>query len=143
ARNWALLFKTNPEAAMCEATFWGILTDCGVDISPNADLKSGRVAPDFRCRKNGFEFYLEVTCIQIETATAKTGMKHPFQKGASMYSLLNGAICQECIQKTPQCASVDAPCILGIGTFHGAASALCVSKTPMEWLLTGEQSIGM
>lgn len=141
ATNWGLLYKDNPEAAMCEATFWGLLTDCGVAVEPNACLDKALSAPDFRCKKDGFEFFLEVTCIQIETATKRTGLQHLPESGVN-YSLLNGAICYECIQKTKQCASVDAPCVLGIGTFHSHASVVCVTETPMEWLLTGEQSIG-
>lgn len=141
ARNWGLLYKDNLEAAMCEATFWGILRDCGVDVEPNADLLTGQKAPDFRCEKNGCEFYFEVTCIGIQTATEQTGLPHPTEPGARHYSLLNRAIWNACSKKTPQCSSVDAPCIVGVGTFHTAASALCVSMEWLEWLLTGEESI--
>ena len=143
ATNWGHLYRKDPEAAMCEATFWGILSDCGIEVEPNANLKEASKAPDFRCSKDGYEFFFEATCIKIDTAIAKTGLPHPTTPGSRHYSLLNGAICFECIQKTKQCASVDAPCVLGIGTFHSHASVSCVTKTAMEWLLTGEPSIGL
>ena len=143
AAQWGKLCNDNLEAATCEALFWGILGAHDVEVEPNASLDEALPAPDFRCKKNGFEFYLEVTCIQIDTATKRTGLRHPPKPGASHYSLLNGAICHECIQKTKQCASVDAPCVLGIGTFHCHASASCITETFMEWLLTGEESIGV
>jgi hypothetical protein len=143
ARNWGLLYNNDAEAAMCEAAFWGVLTDCGVTVEPNADLLNGSSAPDFRCTKDGFEFYFEATCIKIETATRKTGLQHPPRRGCSHYSLLNGAICNECVQKAAQCGSVDASCVLGVGTFHSHAAHVCIDKIAMEWLLTGEQMIGL
>lgn len=141
AANWKLLYNDNPEAAMSEATFWGVLRDCGVDVEPNADLLTSQKAPDFRCQKDGFEFFFEVTCIGIETAAIQTGLPRSTMPGARNYSLLNRAIWNSCSKKTPQCSSVDAPCVVGVGTFHSAVSALCVSKEPVEWLLTGEGSI--
>jgi hypothetical protein len=141
AKNWELLYNNNPEAAMSEATFWGILQDCGVNVAPNADLLTSQKAPDFRCNKNGFEFFFEATCIGIETATEQTNLPHPPEPGFRLYSLLNRSIWNACGKKTPQCSSVDAPCVVGIGTFHSAASVSCVSKEAIEWLLTGEGSI--
>lgn len=141
ATNWGLLYNDNPEAAMSEATFWGILQDCGVVVEPNADLLTSQKAPDFRCNKDGFEFFFEVTCIGIETATEQTKLPHPPEPGARHYSLLNRSIWNACSKKTPQCSSVDAPCVVGVGTFHSAASASCVSKESLEWLLTGEGAI--
>jgi hypothetical protein len=36
---------------------------------------------------------------------------------------------------------LDAPCLLGIGTFHFLASRFCVSNRFTEWLLTGEAKL--
>lgn len=144
ARNWARLYHADPEAAMCEATFWDVLTDCGVTVEPNADLDHGEPRPDFRCSKAGYLFYVEVTCIHIETASRKTSLDHQpdFKKGGQSYGKLNDAIFNECRNKTPQCSDLDAPCLLGIATFHFQASVHCIKKTFMEWLLTGEANIG-
>lgn len=139
ARNWARLYKADPEAAMCEATFWGVLMDCGVNVEPNADLTGDKPASDFACWKDGRRFYVEVTCIHIATATVKTSLTHPSEQGFRDYSDLNDAIFAECRSKTPQCAGLDTPCLVAIGTFHFQASALCVGKVHLEMLLTGEQ----
>lgn len=144
ARNWAKLYHADPEAAMCEATFWAVLSDCGVDVEPNADLIGAKQAPDFRCHRNGRAFYVEVTCIRVETATRESGLKSEPQpgEGASPYRHLNDLIFQECVNKTRQCSNLDAPCVLAVGTFHHRGSILGIRKTFMEWLLTGEASIG-
>lgn len=143
ARFWAHRYKDDPEAAMCEAMYWEILTDCGVEVKPNADLDGGKPAPDFVCYKDGCRFYVEVTCIRIETATNGTGLSPTvdLENRASSYAPLNQAIFNECRSKTPQCSGLDAPCILAVGTFHLQASVLCIKKAFMEWLLTSEPKI--
>ncbi len=142
ARNWAHLYNADPEAAMCEATFWAVLADCGVVLEPNADLTGRKAAPDFRCRKGSQTFYVEVTCIQTRTATRKTSLDPTPADGAGEFGHLNDAIVEECRKKTPQCANLDAPCLLAVGTFHFQASTLAVQALFMEWLLTGETAIG-
>lgn len=142
ARAWALRYKADAEAATCEAMFWGVLTDCGVTVEPNADLTGGKRAPDFVCHKHGQKFYVEVTCIHIDTATEHTALEHMPKTGGGFYSPLNDAIFKEVVSKTPQCANLDAPCVLAIGTFHHCASASCVCKIFTEWLLTGVSQIG-
>lgn len=145
ARNWAKLYKNDPEAAMCEATFWGALTDCGVQLKPNADLSGEKRQPDLLCRQDGQEFYVEVTCIPIEKATRQTGLEHEIKLGANaqFYSLLNRAIFNKCIKKAQQCSEKDAPCLLAIGTFHGRASASCMRKEYLQDLLTGDPCLTM
>jgi hypothetical protein len=124
---------------MSEAVIWGILTDCGVTIEPNADLVSGKMAPDFKCSKGEYEFYVEATCIRIETAAKKTDLPNPSVPGFRMYSNLNRAIFQECQNKAEQCGSVSSPCLLGIVTYHSEASALCFERDDLAEVLTGEQ----
>jgi hypothetical protein len=121
----------------------GDLTDCGVTVSPNADLTGTRPTPDFFCIKEDSKFYVEVTCIRAQTATNKTSLESIPRSAhaASNYESLNSAICGECVNKTPQCANLDAPCLLAIGTFHFQASVLGVQRMFMEWLLTGEPII--
>lgn len=143
ARAWALRYKADAEAATCEAMFWGVLADCGVTVEPNADLTGRKRAPDFVCYKNEQKFYVEATCIHIDTATKHTGLEHmPKKDGANCYSPLNDAIYKEVVSKTPQCADLDAPCLLAVGTFHFHASVSCVDKVFVEWLLTGKGSLG-
>lgn len=141
ARMWVQLYKADPEAATCEAMYWAVLTDCGVEVKPNADLDAGEQAPDFVCHKDDHKFYVEVTCIRIDTATAQTALEHIPTAGATNYRPLNDAIYNEVRSKTPQCANLDAACVLAIGTFHYHASVSCIQKTFVEWLLTGETSL--
>ncbi len=141
ARMWGHLYNADPEAATCEAMYWGVLTDCGVHVEPNADLNAGQRAPDFVCQKDDHKFYVEVTCIRIETATGQTSLEHIPADGAAHYRPLNDAIYNEVVSKTPQCANLDAACVLAIGTFHYHASVSCIRKAFVEWLLTGETSL--
>ena len=141
ARAWAHRYKADPEAGTCEAMSWGVLTDCGVAVEPNADLTGAKKAPDFVCRKDDRKFYVEVTCIRIDTASEHSALPPVFTPGARTYRPLNDAIFAEVTAKTPQCANLDAPCVLAVGTFHYHASVSCIRKTFVEWLLTGETSI--
>lgn len=140
ARNWARLYKDDPEAAMCEATFWGVLMDCGVRVKPNADLSGEEKRPDFECWQDSQKFYVEVTCITIEKTTRQTGLENADESGgeALAYSPLTRAVFGECVGKAEQCSNQDAPCLLAVGTFHIRASRCCIRKVLLEDLLTGE-----
>lgn len=138
---WEQRFKDNPESAACEAMFWDVLANCGVILEPNADLDNSTPGPDFRCSKNTKIFYVEVTCIEVETVTEHTGLSHVPKSGPQHYELLNNTIRSKIVQKTTQCANLDAPCVLAIGTFHYHASEICINPSCVEELLTGE--IGM
>jgi hypothetical protein len=138
AKAWAKRYKNDPEGAMCEASVWAVLHDCGVTVEPNPNT-----TPDFLCWNGGVKFYVEVTCIQVETATRKTNLRPiPEIQKATSYQSLNEAIRGESINKTGKCANLDAPCVLAIGTFHPNASALAVNEKFMEWLHT-DPCIGM
>ncbi|MBN1942118.1 MAG: hypothetical protein JW849_02380 [Phycisphaerae bacterium] len=141
AKAWGLQYNNDPEAAMCEATFWGVLQDCNVDVEPCDSLTGEESSPDFKCHKNGETFYVEVTCLQIESVTNKTSLSHEAKDGAQFYTNLNSAIFEKIRRKTPQCSDLDAPALVAIGTFHFEASCLCVRKDNVEELLTGEQMI--
>jgi len=143
ARNWARLYCAEPEAAMCEATYWGLLTDCGVEVIPNTDLTGDAKGPDFACCKDGHHFFVEVTCIRIATAIDKTSLGHPTSSKSQHYSNLNNSIFWECQNKTPQCGRANDPCLVAVGTFHFPASALCVTKHHLEDLLTGEPLLAL
>ena len=140
ARQWAHLYKHELQAAMCEASFWAVLQDCGVAVEPNRDLKHGQPSPDFLCRKNGEKFYVEVTCIHIERVTKVTALSDK-PSGAGSYGPLNAAIFDEVRQKTPQCANLDAPALVAVGTFHCQASCLCIQKHHVGMMLTGDELI--
>ena len=112
ARMWAHRYNADPQGAMCEAMYWGVLTDCGVEVEPNADLEGGGASPDFLCHKHGQSFYFEATCIQIHAATDESSLDHLPKDGTMWYRSLNDLIYGEVKSKTPQCANLDAPCLL-------------------------------
>ena len=118
ARDWARRYTADPEAAMCEAAIWGLLADCGVEVEPNIDLTGKTRRPDFVCRKAGVEFYVEVTCIHIETASAKTGLPHPPMSGFRHYGSLNNRIFSACQDKAAQCGATQGPCLAAVVAFR-------------------------
>ena len=141
ARAWGKLFKADPEAAMCEATFWGVLQDCGVAVEPYERNLADAPSPDFLCRKDGEHFYVEVTCLCIDHVSRTTSLSHLPTPGAQNYAKLNRAIFNEVVQKTRQCAGLDGPALVAVGTFHYQGSVLCVQKQDVEMLLTGDSMI--
>ena len=139
---WNRLLEDDPQAAMCEAEFVRVLQDNGVIVEPNADLDNSRPAPDFRCSKNGERFYVEVTCMHIDRVTEETCLPHlPVPGVAAYYRRLTASLFEEVRQKTPQCARLDAPALVAIGTFHLQASHRCVNRELLKDLLTGDTRI--
>jgi hypothetical protein len=142
ARNWGRLYRNDAEAAMCEAAVWGLLVDCGVEVEPNIDVTGKTRSPDFACRKAGEVFYVEVTCIHIETASAKTGLPDHPTPSFRFCGNLNKAIFGECQEKAAQCGFTDGPCLTAVGTFHKEASISSIQEAHVAELLTGEAMLG-
>lgn len=134
---WKKLLDDDYEAALTEAGVRRLLQEQGVAVEPNTFQNVVGKCPDFRCEIGGSRYYVEVTCIKIATARRKTGISDK-PSGASMYSPLTEAIQAECKSKTRQCAGLDAPILLAIGTFHGFAGAVCFDKQHLESVLIGE-----
>jgi len=139
-RNWEKLLKADDEAAMAEARMRQMLEQWGVQVEPNEDLTGRSQRPDFRCSKGEAAFYVEVTCISKETATAKTGIPDG-PHGMTACSPLNDAIFSECKGKASQCGNTDGPCLLAVGTFHTFAAMFSFKKPVVGWLLTGEAKL--
>ena len=55
--------------------------------------------------------------------------------------MLNDSFWSACKGKAKQCSGLDHPTLVAVGTFHTAASVLCVSKPHVDMLLTGETKI--
>jgi hypothetical protein len=139
-QEWEKLYEAEVEAALAEARVRGMLSGWGIQVEPNLNLDGSCPSPDFKCLKGEYVFYVEVTCILIETATAKTGIPHE-PHGVTPCSPLNDAIFNECKGKAAQCANVGGPCLLAVGTFHTYAARHSCKKLMVEWLLTGEPQI--
>lgn len=134
---WQILLNADPEAAICEACVRDILSEYVDTIQPNEDLSQG--GPDFLCKQDSDYFYVEVTCISIDSASKATELVHPtpFNPDASCYRHLTKRILDELRNKTPQCMNLDQPCILAIGTLHSQAGVLCMDEHAAEENLTG------
>ena len=142
-KNWEKLGRHDPEAAMCEAAVRRLLEQNGNDVEPNETLDGTKQSPDFRCAQAGELFFVEVTSISIEKATALTGLKHLLTAGKtfSWDGRLTDAIFHAAIKKTPQCSNLAQPALVAVATFHSKASYLCFERKHLELLLTGETSI--
>ena len=131
----------NYEAAMTEAAVRRLLQQHGVNVEPNEDLDGSSQQPDFACTKSGAKFFVEVTCISIDKVVEETHLPYPTESGARHYSMLNDSFWSACKGKAKQCSGLDHPTLVAVGTFHTAASVLCVSKPHVDMLLTGETKI--
>lgn len=136
-KKWQDLLRADPEAAICEACVRSDLAQHVDDIQPNEDLSHG--GPDFLCRQGKQYFYVEVTCITIESATRASELPHPTPRypQASGYRHLTDKIYGELVNKTPQCSGLNHPCVLAIGTLHSQAGPCCMDECAAEEILTG------
>lgn len=137
-RNWNKIFCNNPEAATAEAAVRIILQENSNFVQPNEISNSDGKSPDFLCKQAGTEFFVEVTCIQIDRASKETGLtEETIAEPFKFVGSLNEAIYMEAKGKTPQCSQMRKPVLLAVGTFHRFASSLCFERTHLECLLSG------
>jgi hypothetical protein len=138
---WKDLLNSNPEAAICEACVRDSFARYVDEIQPNEDLSYG--GPDFLCSLCNQYFYVEVTCISIESATEATGLPHPPPRNseAAYRNTLTEKILGELVNKTKQCSGRDHPCVLAIGTLHSRAGRHFVSEHDAKEVLTGTTHI--
>lgn len=135
---WENLLKANQQSAICEACLRYTLSKHVDFIEPNENLSNG--GPDFLCKKQNDKFYVEVTCISVESATKITSLAHPLSlepKASCYYRRLTKRILDETRNKTFQCSKLNFPCILAIGTLHSSAGYRCMNKRAAEDVLTG------
>ena len=139
-RNWEKLLNADEEAAFAEARVRQLLHGCGIAVEPNEDLTGANPRPDFRCFAGEYKFYVEVTCVSIATATDATGLPNG-PHGVMPFRPLTDAVFAECRGKASQCANLDAPALVAIGTFHTNAAMASFKKPVINWVLTGEAKI--
>jgi hypothetical protein len=135
ASTWKNILSNDPEAAACEAAVRRALQGNGNVVEPYQ-----QISPDFICTRGGEQFFVEVTCIRIASASEKTGLPPAYDpKTFSQYrgfKGLNEAIYFEAKNKAPQCANLGKPAIVAVGTFHWMAN-LMIQREDMTSLLTG------
>lgn len=135
-RNWEKLLKSNIEAAMTEAGIRRFLESQSVLVEPNEELTGAEQRPDFKCQFDGQRFYVEVTHISTQKAEKITGLSEA--GGIAMNPTpLNKAIKAICSEKAVQCSNQDAPVLIAVGTFHGAAAMYSFSPPWPDMILTG------
>lgn len=132
-KKWDSLLKRDPEPALIEALVRAFLAQHVDAVEPAEDPAKG--GPDFRCRVGQKCFYTEATCIRKSSVVSKTGLPDGTD---GFFSKLTDAFFQECIGKAKQCANLDNPCLLALGTLHFEASILCFGAREAELILTGE-----
>jgi len=144
--NWERMLNVNEESAFAEARVRRLMQGYGARVEPNEDLTGGETGaeprPDFQCFAGKDKFYVEVTCISIDTATAKTAIPdvpggETSSRRAAPFRPLTGAVVAKCSGKAKQCANLDAPALVAIGTFHTVAAMVSFHKGVVDWVLTG------
>ena len=143
-KTWDDLFKyNNSEAALCEAGTRQLLQELGVCVKPY-QLGSKNRNPDFKCEKDANLFYVDATCVMIDTATKKSQLEDALcSTKSTYYSLLNEQYFHKATSKVTQFKNLNAPCIVSIGTLHSQAGALCFDKKSAEEILTGKSGISI
>jgi hypothetical protein len=141
--NWERLLHSDIEAAMCEAGVRRRLRKCAVGLEPWEKLTGDCGGPDFRCEVGMSHFYVEVSCVSIAAAERKTGIHNDAKRKSSPFNVMGmaKAIFGKCGDKAAQCANLDGPALVAIGTFHAAAAMAGFSKTLVGNVLTGKTSI--
>ena len=139
---WENLFiKNNSEAALCEAGTRQLLQELDVSVEPYPMGGNDR-NPDFKCLKDNKLFYVDATCVMIDTATKESKLDDvPRKHKGTYYSLLTEQYFNKAKGKVTQFENLNAPCIIAIGTLHFQAGVLCFDKKSAEEILTGKPFI--
>jgi hypothetical protein len=137
---WEKLLKNDVEAAICEAAFREFLEKHKVHVTPNQTRSSSGRIPDFYCVKDEQGFYVDATCIKIETAVKKTGINYEPKRELTPFNLraMTQLVQSECSGKASQFADLDAPGLLAIGTFHSFVAIGHFCKGRADDILTGD-----
>jgi hypothetical protein len=150
---WDTLLNQDPEAAMCEAGFRRLLEQNGSSVEPNERIGDRGRKPDFRCVSKSQQFYFETTCVRIETVVRRYNLPPDEVTGPEMRIVrptpegppikvfreqpITRLFFEECVGKADQCSGMDAPTVLGIGTFHRPAAWVSLETDYVDELLVG------
>jgi hypothetical protein len=137
---WELMLKNDWEAATVEACtrqFLETYVDC---VEPNEHPSLG--GPDFICYNTKGRFYVEATCMELNTVALHT-QSGPEQKGTAHYSgPMSLSISRKCSDKAGKVCDLDLPCLLAIGTLHEEGRKFGI-KAYVQSALMGDTSIKM
>jgi hypothetical protein len=141
--NWEKLLNNDSEAAICEAAVRRWLQASGVSVKPNERLTGNCGGPDFSCSNGVAHFYVEVACISIANAENRTSIKNESKRQFAPYNVMGmtEAVFAKCHDKAPQCANLDGPALVAVGTFHELAAMVGFDKMRFSNVLTGKTSL--
>ena len=137
--SWEQLLDNEPEAAICEAETRKFLSEQGIKVEPFEEQTRG--GPDFACASSDDEalFYVEVTCLNAEAISKKTGLyAQPASVRKGRYCLLTQQIFNKCTDKVRQLANLDRPALLATATLNWEASSIICSFSQIRDVFFGE-----
>jgi hypothetical protein len=134
--------KNNPESARAEAVIFSMLYSNGLTVENHEDPSHG--GPDFICRSNAYNFFVEVSCLQINSVVKSSSIPNEALKksAAFTYNLITNLLRSKASSKVKQLSSKKLPRILAITTEHSSADILMGSMAA-ESLLVSDQKIAV
>ena len=134
--------QNKPESARAEAVVFSFLREIYTDVQLEEDLAKGGV--DFRCKTDGTEFVVEVTCLDSESVTRASGLpdETPETGSGRYYSMITPLLRKKASDKAYQMSEYDCPRILVITSEHPHASSVLDTRAASD-LLTGETKIAI
>ena len=133
---WEKSFRADRQSAMNEASVRRLLQSQRIFVEPYEGLTNERRSPDFRCVAASGHFYVEAACVLESTATRRTKIDQR-ESGFRPFDTrgMNKKIVSICNKKARQCANLDAPALVAIGTFHFSAGVITLEKPLLNSLL--------
>ncbi len=134
--------KTNPEGAIAEAVTFHFFRSNLDTVQVNEEPNKGGV--DFLCKIGSSEFIAEITSLQAETVTRKSGLEHKPTKRHSVrpFSPITRKLCDTVYDKAFQMSGYNCPGVLVIACKHPLGGVL-FDSSGAERLLVGDIKIGL
>lgn len=133
---------TNPEGAIAEAVTFHFFRSSLDAVQVNEDPNKGGV--DFLCKIGSSEFIAEITSLQDETVTRKSGLKYKLTNSPSVgtFAPITRKLCDTVCDKASQMSGYNCPGVLVIACKHSLADVL-FDAIDAERLLVGDIKIGL
>ena len=132
--------RDQPESARAEAVVYSFFEANHADVQVEEDIGKGGV--DFRCKASKAEFVAEVTRLDPESVTGKSGVPNEFPETGSgyHYSMITDLLRRKASKKAFQMSKYNCPRLLVITSEHTEALGL-LGMEGAENLLGGDTQI--
>ena len=139
-KSYCALLNRQPASARAEAVTFHFLKANFENVQMKEDPVKGGV--DFQGKIDTSKFVVEVTCLDAESVTCKSGLRNepPLKQSSGWYSGITQKLFEKSISKTGQMSGYDCPRTLVIACEHLQADML-LGTTDAEFLLAGDQKI--